>query len=538
MAKKSKSSTKFNLKKFAPIFLWISGLFLLTGGILLLVKLIAAMGLFTISNPNIYNWGLVVCLAVVIIGPAIFALIDPGRVRTLLTGRQARYGSNALILLIAFIGILFVINLITYQNPMVGDWTEGKQHTLAPETLKTLKELPAPVQAIAFYTASNTASPDATTLLSNVKAASRGKFNYQMIDPNQNPVEANTYKVITDGTIVFVMGKEQESITSATEQDLTNALNRMLNPTKKSVYFLTGHGEGDIQTASQTSFTDVQTALVSNNYTVQSLNLRAQNQIPADAKAIVIAGPTGPIPADEVTLLQNYLAKGGSLILLDQSPFLGTASTTSDPLADYLASTWGIKMDNDMVIDPNTNPANFAVADTSKYGNHPITSQLMNKTTFFPNARSLSITSISNVNSTPLVLTTSNSYGKTDVTDLQNNQLVFNSQKDLAGPLTLAAAAQNTTTNGRVVVFGSSEFANDTYYVQQYYNNTLIMNTIDWAAGQETMINLSSRQPITRSLNLISSFTKVMLIISFLILLPGLVLAAGIGSWLVRRSRG
>ncbi len=76
----------------------------------------------------------------------------PSELREFLTGRQARHGSNAIIMLIAFILILVVVNVIVYQNPTQWDWTEGKQNTLASETIDTLKALPAPVHAIGFFT--------------------------------------------------------------------------------------------------------------------------------------------------------------------------------------------------------------------------------------------------------------------------------------------------------------------------------------------------------------------------------------------------
>ena len=59
----------------------------------------------------------------------------PKRTRDFLTGRQVRHGSNALIMLVAFVLILVVVNAIVYQNPIQWDWTEDKQNTLAPETI-------------------------------------------------------------------------------------------------------------------------------------------------------------------------------------------------------------------------------------------------------------------------------------------------------------------------------------------------------------------------------------------------------------------
>ncbi len=84
---------------------------------------------------------------------------------------------------------------------------------------------------------------------------------------------------------------------------------------------------------------------------------------------------------------------------------------------------------------------------------------------------------------------------------------------------------------------GNSAFASDIYF-DQYGNGDLFINSVDWAAGQTNMINLTSSQPISRQMRLPSSFTILLLAFVFVILIPGLVIAGGVASWLVRRSRG
>jgi ABC-type uncharacterized transport system involved in gliding motility auxiliary subunit len=316
---------------------------------------------------------------------------------------------------------------------------------------------------------------------------------------------------------------------------------RLMNPTQKTVYFLTGHGEHDVQSSSQTTnqalFTRAKTVLQSKNYTVKTLNLRAENKVPTDAKVIVIAGPTQIIPAEEVTLLADFMAHGGSLVVLEEPTILMEATTAPDPLVEYLTSTWGVTLNNDLVIDPNQTPPYLVVGDSSNYASHPITNTMAGKTVFFPTARSLNTSTISNVQITNLVMTSSRAWGETDFTALQNNKVLFDAKKDLAGPLAEAVAAVNSSTNGRLVVIGDSDFASDTYF-DQYGNSDMMVNSVDWAAGQENIISLTAKQPITRNLNLPNSAVLLAMSISLACVLPGLVLAGGVFSWLIRRSRG
>ncbi|HRQ22854.1 MAG TPA: hypothetical protein PLF42_05410, partial [Anaerolineales bacterium] len=90
-----------------------------------------------------------VSIGLLVIGLAAYAILSPDTVRRFLTGRQARYGSNSLILTLAFLGILFVANYLVYNNPgLLGepwDLTADKSNTLAPETLDVLRRLPGNV---------------------------------------------------------------------------------------------------------------------------------------------------------------------------------------------------------------------------------------------------------------------------------------------------------------------------------------------------------------------------------------------------------
>jgi len=536
MAKTKSSTKKGNSRKFAVTGIWLSGIALLSTLLLVIVKLLSAAQIYTIPNTNLFNWALWVSIALVVLGLALFALLDPQRVRELLTGRQARYGSNALIMLIAFIGILLVINIFVLKNPGTPkDLTADQQNTLSKETINALKALPASVQATGFFT-TQTPSAAAVKLLEKYKNNSNHMFDYSIIDPDQNPLAANQAGVTGDGKIYLQMGNRHEIVALASEQDLTSGLIRLMNPGQKTIYFLTGHGERDIINSANTSFTSVKAALEAKNYTVQTLNLIAQNTIPTDARVIVIAGPTLPISSSELTLLQAYVSKGGALVVMEEPTPLTKLGDSPDPLEAYLATTWGISFDNDIVIDSNTSQPLYAVAST--YGTHAITEKLQGLVSFFPTARSLSIAVNAPTQPTTLITTASSAWGETDFSSLQTNgQVAFNATTDIAGPLTLAIAVSDTSAGSHIAVFGDSDFATNAFF-SQYANGDVLINTIDWAAGQEQLINLSTPSTITRTLALPSSFWLLIMAISFLCILPGLVIAGGIISWWIRRSRG
>ncbi len=150
------------------------------------------------------------------VGLALFALLDPDRVRQLLTGRQARYGSNALVLSLAFLGIVLVINYLVYKNPLRWDLTEDKVHTLAEETLATLESREKPVMAKAF---TSRMDPTQTKdLLEQYEYYSKDQFEYEFIDPESDPVAAQQANVSRDGTMVLEMDGRMEPVTFISER--------------------------------------------------------------------------------------------------------------------------------------------------------------------------------------------------------------------------------------------------------------------------------------------------------------------------------
>ncbi|MBK8420786.1 GldG family protein [Candidatus Villigracilis saccharophilus] len=292
------------IAQYAFIGLIVASIACLSTGLLGVTKGLVALQMFTPQNPDTLNLALQISAGVLILGLAAYAFMAPDKVRRFFTGRQARYGSNSLIMTVAFVGIVFVANYIVYQNPKSWDLTEDKSHTLAPETLQALATLPENVTATAFFSASLD-STNAQQILQDFKANSSGKFDFRFVDPDLDPVSARTAGITGDGKIMLTMGERKEIAANVSETELTTTLIRLINPDPRVVYFLEGHGESGIEAGTDLSFSIASSTLQSKNYTVNTLNLLVTNNIPEDALSIIIAGPKKPLSKDEVNLLKN-----------------------------------------------------------------------------------------------------------------------------------------------------------------------------------------------------------------------------------------
>lgn len=526
---------KTDSRRYAPLGLILSGLaFLVILGILVL-RVFTTVGMYTPPDPDLLDKILYIAIAVFVAGYAIFAILDPDRMRKFLTGRQAQYGSNSLILFIAFVGILIVANMLANRYPQRWDVTEDKQHTLAPETLEALEALPEPVTAIAFYSLRMNAQ-SAEELLQDFKSSSNGKFDYRFLDPDANPVLARELGITGDGKILLQMGDNKEIVPYASEREVTGGLIRLLNPTHPAIYFLTGEGEHDTQNPGDESYTRIRQVLESKNYIVKTVNLQATNAVPEDAKAIIVAGPLVPLPESVVNLLKEYLANSGRLLVMEDPLPLTQYGEKADPLSDYLASEWGIQLNNDIVVDTNS-PSSPFFAVAAQYNKHPITEKMQGVAAIFPYTRSLTLTENAGVTPTPLVYTIQNSWGESDFDSIEKQNLRYDDGADQPGPMLLVAAAENFSANSRVVVFGGSSFAQDSNF-DYAGNGDMLVNSIDWLAGQETAIGLTENESTLRTFNPPGATQTILLVVTTTCLIPLAVIVGGVYAWVRRRKQG
>jgi ABC-type uncharacterized transport system involved in gliding motility auxiliary subunit len=210
-----------------------------------------------------------------------------------------------------------------------------------------------------------------------------------------------------------------------------------------------------------------------------------------------------------------------------------------DPLAEYLSQSWGIILGNDMVVDLTLQQSFVAVANA--YASHPITSKMQGLAALFPTARSVRASGdISGITTTELVLTSDQAWGETDLKSPNASgqvQVAPDAGKDILGPVPLVTVAQSTDRNRRVAVFGDSDFANDANFTQ-FGNGDMIVNTVDWAAGQENLINLTPKDNVQRVLVTPTRYTLGLILFGSVFLVPGAALVAGVAVWIQRRKRG
>lgn len=467
--------------------------------------------------------------------------------------RNARYGAIAGIGVLVFLAILAAVNYVSVRQNKRWDLTANRQYSLSDQTVKLLQGLQSPVKFMVFD--QEAGFERFRPRLTEYEYQS-DQVDVEYIDADRRPVQAREYEVQTYGTVVVEYMGRRERVTSDSEQDLTNALIKVLNPTQHKVYFLAGHGEKDPEATEREGYSGVVDALRRDNFEWAKLVLAQTNEVPDDATMIVIAGPTSDLLEQEVPLINQYLSSraGKLLVLLD--PAENLSQPRPMPRLTGLLKEWGVQVTESVVVDVSglTRVATMPVG-VPPYPNHAITDRF-DLITMFPLVRAVTpFTAPGNRAGTTFVQTTPRSWAETTLASLENpDALAPETEKgDLTGPVSIAVAVAvpsekpqqtpaastqgetdtQSTPETRVAVFGDSDFVANNYLGVEG-NPDLFMNTINWLAQQENLISIRPRQAADRRLTMTADTMRYVQLLA-LLLIPAAVLGAGVFVWWRRR---
>jgi ABC-type uncharacterized transport system involved in gliding motility auxiliary subunit len=462
---------------------------------------------------------------------ALAALARPQAIRTALTGRTARYGSNMGVFIAAFIGILVLVNFLSDRHYERLDLTEVGEFTLSPQTVQILSNLTEPINITAFYAAGDPRQEDLQDLLTEYTYHT-DRISYDVIDPDLKPSVAMQYGITSYGTIVFESAGRRQEAFGVDEQDLTSAVLKVSRETQKGVYFLTGHGERDPGSYDQYGYSGIRESLEGDNYVVNTLNLAISSTLPMDASVLIVAAPQIPLLEQESEALNAYLEDGGKALIM-QEP--GQEVNLEEVLAD-----WGVAYRDDVVIDP----------DRGLFGLDPL-SPVVDSFTFHEITKDLPEVVLSTVRSMArteeqpeslsvlsLLESSPSSWGETDFEALGRQVAEPDEGEDLLGPLDMAVSVETQeagegTPSTRLVVVGDSDFAANSSLMLAG-NGDLFLNSVNWLAEEEELISIRPKPPVVRSL-VLSPGQARFIQYSSLIFLPAAVLAVGVAVWWTRR---
>ena len=306
----------------------------------------------------------------IIIGASLIGLVGAVFISTVIAAflsRTGRYGINTIILLVAFTAIVIILNFVSFENSERLDVTATNQFSLSERTRDLLEGLQDDIRVTAFYKALED-TPDAevaarrsrvTDTLDEFDARS-GRFSYRVVDPDLEPGIVAAYfgarptgfvgeTVVVENMVSGNIDSIQPSdvLFGQLEQDLVTGLYVVTGQEQKTVYFLSGHGERNIDSGSGDGYALLRQSLEQENYQARSLVWSSNSTtvaVPDDAALVVVAGPTSDLPNTHALALDLYLLgryadgqrrrENGSMIFLAEPD-------TPDSWRNFMVQ-WGI----------------------------------------------------------------------------------------------------------------------------------------------------------------------------------------------------
>ncbi len=465
--------------------------------------------------------------------------------RVWINRRSTRYGTNLTIMILVAFAVVVFIETLSYNHYKQFDVTGDRLNSLSAQTRQILKRLEKDgekVQVVAFVRDSERKGYKD---LLDLYTYETDRFQYNMVDLDKSPLLAKKFEVRSYGTLVFESGENRQKVELATEQNMANAILKVTRTSKKTVYFLKGHGEGDISKSEKEGFSQAKRAIELENMVVKDLVLLRANKVPQDASVVVIAGPQKAITGTEQKMLDDYVReRSGSLFML--------IDPQTDSRMESFLKSYGIVLSEDIIIDRLSRlfGANELTPVVTQYAKHKITEKF-NSASFFPIARSVRIVEKGKLSKKAkvevLALTGPGSWAETNLEELGRGNAELDEEKDLKGPVPVGAIVEYESKaanpsegdlgqRARVVVFGNSRFASNEV-LGAAGNRDLFMNSLSWLTQQEDLISIRPReQQGSGPIFLSAALSRGMFYMS-VVVLPGLVVLSGLGVYFRRRKK-
>lgn len=303
------------------------------------------------------------------------------------------------------------------------------------------------------------------------------------------------------------------------EQMISSAIEHVNAPMPK-VYFMEGHGETAVNTEMITEY------LAEGDYTTASLSLIQEGLVPSDASCIIINDPQSDISDLEFTVLSEYVANGGDLILI--TDLLNKEDSFKNLLA--LASYYGMEYADGKLVEGDETRVDSESGMIMPYLNssHAITSSFASYTLAMTPSTAFTVSEEvpSGATVTILVATSESAYIEND-----------SGEKIFEGECVIGAIAEvqgvNYTENGTFAWYSSPSMADESGV---YGGEYITLMNIGSVCEAETSLDIEGQDVTATTLTLDEgdvNFWSTMMTYA----LPLAVLLVGFAVWTVRRSR-
>ena len=311
------------------------------------------------------------------------------------------------------------------------------------------------------------------------------------------------------------------------EGQITSAIGSMLAGEERLVYFLDGHNEVDISQSLLSRF-------IKGGYTVRTLSLLHETDVPEDAVTLVINGPEKDLSPDEVAAVKRYVERGGNLIMMASLDIKDT------PNYDALMESYGVNITEGSVLESDMyyvyNEVPFAILPDNEY--HDITASVYNsKYTLMIQSRGFTVDETAEgMDVYPLFSSQDNSYAKV----LTPEALVEFEEGDAVGPFMLGVCTEMYTDSGElatITMIGSPAFIyEDIDMIVANANTDVFFGAVNYGSDVEVVTTIPAKS-IEPEYVMVSSGLILLYTSLIVLLLPISMVITGIVIVIARRKK-
>lgn len=503
----------------------------------------------------------------------LWGVLDYERLQKMFHRRGTRYGIGSGISVVLAILVIIGVAMLS-SRPRFNksyDVTKGKINTLSDQTFKILDKISndkMDIKVTGFFQDDSRRNFEDLFSLYQKRAPN---LNLKIVDGRTDPAEAIAQKVTTN-TVIFRYGERESRVTVFTEEKLTNALVSLLKVKAKKIYFTTGRGEGDFEGADEAGFGTAVDVLKNNKYSVEKLSLLEAGKVPEDADALIIAGPHYDFREEETRILDDYVSKGGALLVMVEA---------IRPLPHFFKfmETYGIRYVNNLLI---MRPGDPRAAMFGQMGQtwslvsdfdamHPVTRDFAKRSSVLvtmpqaraieevkDNARNMKVELVGKVSDAMISIKNVNTEDDLrGLNEKSQDRIEMGEFAVLAvatGKATQPSLAKNDPEKGgksdalndpqnlthkkkteiRIVAAGSSQFATNAMG-QFSENQDMFVNIVNYLLEDEDFISIRPREAEKSTMTLATPQSQLLLLVLCFVY-PFVFLGTGMMSWLRRRS--
>jgi ABC-type uncharacterized transport system involved in gliding motility auxiliary subunit len=440
--------------------------------------------------------------------------------------------------IVLFLAVIGLLAFLSDRYDFETDWTMNQRNTLSEASQTLLQSLDQLPVFTVYATEEEQIRKPIDEILRRYQRV-RPEIEIRFVNPELEPDLARELGISVNGEIIIELNGRQEHITQPTEENITNAIQRIARSDDRWLLFIEGHAERKPEGVANHDLGEWGNQLKSKGIRIRTLNLTDNPVIPQNTAALVIASPLLDYLPGEVNAIQQFINEGGNLLWLAEPDNLHQLQ----PIADSL----GLQFLKGTIVDPNTQllgieDPRFAIV--SQYPQHPLTNDF-SAVTLFPQARGINLKPSDDWQYSVVLQTLPRSWSETGEL---TGQIQFDSKHDLPGPINIAVAMTRDITSPvtdenktpaskqqRLVIVGDGDFLSNTY-LGNGGNLKLGLNIANWLVHDDRFIAIPARTSPDVNIEL-SSTAKAVIALGFLILLPLLLGGMGTVVWLKRRRR-